>query len=113
MNIADYDFKIGDRVITVEGQTGTITDICKCEKCVERGFYEPTWTSDENGERNYITKYEAQDGFKGYYKIGEYRFNDLDEVKVLRLIRHYRTELGKLCNQLNFIKALKDLEKRG
>lgn len=113
MKPSDYKFKVGDKIITTEGETGTIVQICECVKCVERGFYEPTWVSDESGEFMYITDCDAADGFSGYHKIGEHRFSDLDEITVLNRIRNYRNELGKLCNQLEFIKALKDLEKRG
>ena len=32
----------GDFVETVDGRVGYIKSICRCEKCRERGFYEPT-----------------------------------------------------------------------
>lgn len=37
----NYNFKVGDKVVTVYGETGVIVDICTCDNCKERGFYEP------------------------------------------------------------------------
>ena len=34
-------FNIGDEVITYDGRKGKIVDICHCEGCKRRGFYEP------------------------------------------------------------------------
>ena len=42
LQIYDCMFEVGDEVITSNGKVGIITDICTCEKCKERGFYEPT-----------------------------------------------------------------------
>ena len=42
LQIYNSMFEVGDEVITSTGKVGVITDICTCEKCKERGFYEPT-----------------------------------------------------------------------
>lgn len=103
-----YNFKIGDKVITDEGITGVITDICTCDRCKERGFYEPTWVSDEDGEIGWetITDYIAKRNFYGYYQIGEYRFNNFDKDAVLRKIQYSEKILEKMKKRLEVIESL-------
>ena len=105
MDIKDYRFKVGDEVITTEGVRGEITDICKCSSCQRRGFYEPTWV-DDDGYYEYITKWDAECSFKGYYKIGDYYFEHFDKGKVLRAIADYEDGLKKLKKQLKLIEEL-------
>lgn len=61
----------GDFVETVDGRVGYIKSICRCEKCRERGFYEPI-VHFTDGEEDCITKYEAENGFNGYKRIGRW-----------------------------------------
>lgn len=68
----------GDYVETVAGRVGYIKDICRCEECMRRGFYEPT-VHFTDGEEDAITKYEAENGFKGYKRIG--RWENADELQ--------------------------------
>ena len=109
--VIKYDFKVGDKVITTTGETGVITDICTCSACFSRGFYEPMWTSNEDGEYHYITLYDAETGFTDYYKIGEYRFNDFDEKAVLDEMHYLQRKIGRLCDQLYTIVKIRDEEK--
>ena len=102
MNIKDYDFKIGDKVITTEGEVGIIVDICNCDRCVRRGFFEPIWVKDGDKYQNYITKFDAELGFNGFYKIGEYRFNEFDKGEVLQNMAYCEKELKKLNRQQIF-----------
>ena len=98
----DYIFNIGDEVITTDGQRGRITCICHCEKCKDRGFYEPSW-EDEYGDTHYISNYEAENNFRGYYKIGAYRFNPFEMDSVCRRIVHYKAMVDNLEKQLKVI----------
>lgn len=84
----------GDFVETVDGRVGYIKSICRCEKCRERGFYEPT-VHFTDGEEDCITKYEAETGFKGYKRIG--RWENASEVQK--------------AQKLNEIEPLKEMEK--
>lgn len=97
-----YDFKIGDKVITTDGVTGKIVDICKCSRCEERGFYEPIWVADDDKEKHerYISIYLVEDGFMGFYQIGEYRFNDFDKAEILKDIADTEEYLKTLKNRL-------------
>ncbi len=69
--ILDGNLREGDYVETADGRVGYIKSICRCEKCRERGFYEPT-VHFTDGEEDSITKYEAENGFKGYKQIGRW-----------------------------------------
>ncbi len=74
----------GDFVETVDGRVGYIKSICRCEKCRERGFYEPI-VHFTDGEEDCITKYEAENSFKGYKRIG--RWENASEVKKAQKVK--------------------------
>ena len=104
MDIKDHEFNIGDIVITTSGEMGKIIDFCDCEWCLERGFCEPMWVEDDDDSYvDYITITEAQAGFKKFYSIGKYRFNDFDKDTVLRSIAYCEEELKRLRRQLKVI----------
>lgn len=77
----------GDYVETSDGRVGYIKGICRCEECMRRGFYEPT-VHFTDGEEDAITKYEAENGFKGYKRIGRWEAEDksqnLKEIERLK-----------------------------
>ncbi len=70
-------FKVNDVVITTYGLLGRIESFCTCTECERRGFYEPSikYFRDNFGN-DYITNYEYEDNFTGYYKIGNNIFGD-------------------------------------
>lgn len=107
INIRDYKFKIGDEVVTTEGVKGRISSICTCVKCRTRGFFEPTWI-DDYGDCNYITVYQAKCGFKGFYKIGDYRFHDFDKASVYSDLSYCEKELRRLKQQLSLMEKLEN-----
>ena len=94
----------------ITGQVGRIIDICTCDRCKEREFYEPTLKMD-NGETEYIMISDKKNGFKSYYSIGSYVFVNLDEESVLQDTKTLRSELADLEEQLNMVKKLKELNK--
>ena len=78
----NYEFRVGDEVETVDGMSGKIVSICHCEKCAERGFFEPLWETTDGKYSDYITVYQANHGFPGYRRIGKYVWNhDANEEK--------------------------------
>ena len=103
-----YDFKIDDKVITADGRTGTITDICTCDICKERGFYEST--VDFGNYIGYITISDKDDGFESYYQIGDRVFGNLDEETVNNEVDECKKRLLKLYKQLSLITNLKRLK---
>ena len=107
MKPSEYEFNIGDKVITTYGEVGVIVDICKCEMCVKRGFYEPTWVEDGRLIRRYITNCDATDGFSEYYQIGKYKFNSLfNKGLVTREIAGLEKRLAKYKKMLAVIEEL-------
>ena len=103
----DYEFAIGDKVVTIYGEVGHVVDICKCRKCVERGFYELTWKIDDSGDVGWITIYDAERGFDDFYQIGKYRFGHTFNKSVVRaMIIENEVELRRLKRQLEVMKEL-------
>ncbi len=105
MNIGEYEFHVGDEVITADGIKGVITGICDCEYCRERGYLEPYW-EDEDGEEDYITIGMARHGFYDYYQIGKYRFGNLNRELIENDISRAESMLVKLRKQLQVIEEL-------
>lgn len=100
-----YEFNIGDDVITYDGECGVIIDICDCEDCERRGFHEPLWRS-EYGDREYITAYHLKDGFSTFYKIGRYCFGNLNKSMLEHYISSYEQTLSRLKQQLILVEEL-------
>ena len=106
MNLNDYKFEVGDKVVTTYGVTGKIVDICDCDQCARRGFYEPMWVDDATGAEHWITFYQAEHGFEDYYQIGEHRFNhEFHKSFILRRITECEEELQQYKAQLNVIEG--------
>ena len=99
-------FKSGDKVITADGRTGTITSICKCDSCAKRGFYEPTIKMDD-GSTEYIMISDKEDGFKSYYQIGDGVFGNLDEESVIKELEEIGERYNKLIKQQGMIHLLR------
>ena len=107
MKPSDYEFAVGDKVITIYGEVGHIIDICKCRKCVERGFYEPTWKIDVSGDVYWITINDAERGFDDFYQIGKHRFGHTFNKSVVRAtIIKEEIELRRLKKQLDVMEEL-------
>ena len=83
-------FNIGDEVITSDGRKGKIVDICRCEECERRGFYEPKVLYDEYDEAEYITKGDKERNFCDFYKIGNTVFGNSDISKIDYDISEYK-----------------------
>lgn len=76
----NYEFHIGDEVETVDGTVGKIVSICHCERCAERGFFEPRWETPDGKYSDYITVNQVNWGFPLYRRIGKYVWDhDTDE----------------------------------
>ena len=109
MNPSDYEIAVGDKVVTIYGVVGHIVDICKCERCLERGFCEPTWRSDADHDVGWITIHDAERGFDDFYQIGKYRFNHtFEKSRIYSMIIEKEVELRRLKRQLQ---VMEDLER--
>ena len=111
MKPSDYEFAIGDKVVTICGDVGHIVDICKCERCLERGFCEPTWRSDINHNVDWITIHDVERGFDDFYQIGKYQFDHtFKQSRIRSMIIEKEVELRRLKKQLE---VMEELEKEG
>lgn len=63
-------FNVGDKVITYDGIQGRIVDICHCQHCKDKGFFEPI-IEFENGQKTSITLSDVKNGCMAYYLIGK------------------------------------------
>ena len=111
-------FKIGDEVITSTGEVGRIIDICTCDRCKERGFYEPTVEVEIGNNSIYITDNDKRNNFSSFYKIGDRIFGNIDEDAVKDSIKSVKEQVYKLQNehielnsQLDVINILKKKNK--
>ncbi len=105
MNIGEYEFRVGDEVITSYGEKGRVIDICECESCRRRGFLEPIWEDDDLDE-HWITDTDAKNGFDCFYRIGKYTFGNLDRCSVELNITHFERLLTMYKKQLQVIEEL-------
>lgn len=97
--LLDNSFKVGDEVITSTGKVGVITDICTCNFCKERGFYEPTVETTTGDGTIRITDNDKRVNFASFYKIGNNVYGNIDE--------------DSLSYEMNSVdKEIKDLVKR-
>ena len=100
-------FKVGDEVITDDGRVGIITDICDCERCKKRGFYEPR-VEMKLGSQVYITDTDKKNGFISYYKIGDKIFGNIDDQYLYSHLKEYTEAIKEIEAQLDVIKGLRE-----
>ena len=84
--LMEYDFKVGDKVITSTGEVGVIESICDCYRCKQRGFYEPNVKLIHGIYDIYITDNDKENGFSSFYEIGKYKFGNIDKDSINRNI---------------------------
>ena len=106
-----YDFKVGDEVITSDGRVGIIKSICNCEKCKKRGFYEPQVKLSEGVGGIYITDTDKKNGFSNFYKIGKYKFGNVDTDYIRENIVIAADKIAMAVEEFNtYRKQLKRME---
>jgi len=103
--MSDYDFNIGDEVITNDGRIGIITSICDCSQCSDRGFFEP-YMVFEDGVLDCITIYDKKNNFHGFYKIGKYIFGNKKLDFVQKQINRLEKELAQYKKQRELLMTL-------
>lgn len=107
-----YTFKVGDKVIADDGRTGTIVDICTCDRCKERGSYEPTVEMNIGVRQIEITDMDKENGFSSFYQIGDRVFGNVDNEAseyILQRIEELEHELTEYEEQLKVVRELKEI----
>ena len=93
-------FKVGDEIITSTGEVGRIIDICTCDRCRERGFYEATGEVKIGNNSIYITDNDKRNNFSSFYSIGNKVFGNIDEDTVKDSIKSIKEQIDKLQSEL-------------
>jgi hypothetical protein len=101
MKIGDYDFRVGDEVVTTRGIRGTITEILDNPDIPSHNHY-IEWR-DEFNDLNYIM---CSYGEPDIYRIGKHRFNPLDPRPLLAEITVAEKHLESLNTRLKFVEGL-------
>lgn len=101
IDLLEYTFKVGDEVITSTGELGVIEDICTCDQCKKRGFYEPQVKTEIGNGTIYITDNDKRANFRSFYKIGDRVFGNLDEDDLLDSIERNQTQIRELNEELD------------
>ena len=109
IGLMEYDFKVGDQVVTSIGEVGYIESICECEKCKERGFYEPRVTTTIGADRIWITDTDKENNFSSFYKIGKYTFGNFDRDCLDNLIKSKQEYVDEQLNELNAYYKQRDM----
>lgn len=98
-------FHIGDEIITATGAVGKIIDICTCDRCAVRGFYEPKVDVNIGADVIWVTDNDKDNGFREFYKIGNRVFGNIDKDCVLENIEDTTKEINELQEELEQYKA--------
>lgn len=101
------EFNVGDLAISSSGRISKIITFCTCSRCKERGFYELYTERFIDGDEDYITNYEYESNFKGYYAIGNEIFGKKPKKEdVLSIIKELEDEISSLNGYIKEYKKL-------
>lgn len=109
LDFLDNTFKVGDEVITATGKVGKITDICTCEKCQERGFYEPSVEVEVGYDGIWITDRAKESNFASFYKIGNHIYGNIDEDEVDAHLRRVNQQMDELVKEKSELHKQKEV----
>lgn len=102
--LGEYEFRLGDTVITTDGIVGKIIGFCDCDECRKRGFLEPFWEDEESDQ--FITIHSVKNGLLGFHRIGKYLLHPFDKGWIEGEIEKLNAEVVRLSKQLATINAI-------
>lgn len=111
VKLGEYEFCLGDTVITTDGIVGKIIGFCDCDECRKRGFPEPFWEDEESEQ--FITKFDAETGMIGFHRIGKRLLHPFDKDWIEDKIEKLNAETAQLRRQLATINAIEAEEMLG
>ena len=104
VKLGEYEFCLGDTVITTDGIVGKIIGFRHCDECRKRGFLEPFWEDEESDQ--FITKFDAETGLIGFHRIGKHLLHPFDKDLIESKIEKLNAEVARLRGQLATINAI-------
>ena len=104
VKLGEYEFCLGDTVITTDGIVGKIIGFCHCDECRKRGFLEPFWEDEESDQ--FITKFDAETGLIDFHRIGKHHLHTFNKDWIEGKIEKLNAETTRLRRQLVTINAI-------
>lgn len=101
--IDKYNFKVGEEVIDTYGRKGTIIEVCHCEQCEARGFYEPIIEWEYCLTPDMPSNLAEAKGFPSIHSIGNRIFNDYELDFAKSEILKYQDEIKACEEQIKYI----------
>lgn len=102
--LGEYEFCLGDTVITTDGIVGKIIGFCDCDECRKRGFLEPFWKDEESEQ--FITIHSVKNDLHGFHRIGKNLLHPFDKDWIDGEIEKLNAEVARLRGQLATINAI-------
>lgn len=110
ISLMEYDFEVGDKVLTSTGQLGIIESFCDCDLCQGRGFCEPHVRTVSGVDSIWITNTDKRNGFADFYQIGKYKFGNIDKESVHSCIENEDDRIKEATeNKAEYERQLKRL----
>lgn len=104
VQLGEYEFCLGDTIVTTDGIVGKITGFCNCDECRKRGFLEPFW-EDEDSEQ-FISIHAVKNGLIGFHRVGKYLLHPFDKSWIEGKIKMAEAEIAQLRKRLETINAI-------
>lgn len=107
----NYEFHVGDYVEDIDGRVGYISKICHCDKCKERGWFEPHIVFSD-GEEDYISDCDIKCISNIFTRIGAYDFTKEEKKKIESLDYNaiYTNYIDKINELVDAVNELRDKE---
>lgn len=104
VQLGEYEFCLGDTVVTTDGIAGKIIGFCNCDECRKRGFLEPFWKDEESEQ--FITIHSVKNGLHGFHRIGKHLLHPFDKDWIEGEIEKLNAEVVRLRGQLATINEI-------